>query len=50
MPDLNAQTAGQELIRLGLIKENQLQEAWEQMGGRENDADRLMNWLGRQSR
>jgi tRNA A-37 threonylcarbamoyl transferase component Bud32/CheY-like chemotaxis protein len=47
MPEFDASIAGQELLKVGLIKENQLQEAWEEIGGKGADADRLLLFLER---
>jgi tRNA A-37 threonylcarbamoyl transferase component Bud32 len=47
MPDFDASIAGQDLLRIGLIKEAQLQEAWEQIGGKGTDAERLLLFLER---
>ncbi len=47
MPELDANVAGQELVKIGLITEAQLQEAWEQLGGRQSDADHLLLFLER---
>jgi tRNA A-37 threonylcarbamoyl transferase component Bud32/CheY-like chemotaxis protein len=47
MPEFDASVAGQELLKVGLIKESHLQEAWEQIGGKGADADRLLLFLER---
>jgi eukaryotic-like serine/threonine-protein kinase len=47
MPDLNADMLGQDLIRMGLITEAQLQMALENIGGRGADGEKLLLFLER---
>jgi serine/threonine protein kinase len=47
MPELDASSAGQELVKIGLITEAQLQEAWEQLGPGHSDADYLLLFMER---
>jgi serine/threonine protein kinase len=47
MPDLDANMLGQDLIRLGLINEAQLQTALDHFGGRPNEGEKLLLFLER---
>jgi len=47
MPDIDARTAGQELVKLGLITEPQLREALDEIGGGHVEAERLLLFLER---
>jgi serine/threonine protein kinase len=47
MPDLDANTLGTDLVRMGLITEPQLQNALENVGGRGADGEKLLLFLER---
>jgi serine/threonine protein kinase len=47
MPDIDANTLGTDLIRIGLITETQLQTALEHFGGRPADGEKLLLFLER---
>jgi serine/threonine protein kinase len=47
MPDIDANALGQDLIRMGLITEAQLQTALEDFGGRPADGEKLLLFLER---
>jgi tRNA A-37 threonylcarbamoyl transferase component Bud32/CheY-like chemotaxis protein len=47
MPDLDANTAGQDLVRIGLITPARLDEAWDEIGGKGVGAERLLLFLER---
>ncbi len=47
MPELDARTIGQELVRIGLITERQFRESVDEIGGGHVEAERLLMFLER---
>src|SRR3712207_3307659 len=47
LPYHDAATAGQQLLKLGLVTEAQLEEAWEELGGKGGEGKPLINVLER---
>jgi hypothetical protein len=50
MPEIDARTAGQELVKIGLIAEAQLREALDEIGGGGVEGVRLLMFLERKGR